>query len=153
MALKQIYLLDTNIVSELAKPSPDEKLPINLDAQSCFSVISSTVWYEILKGIAILPEESTKSKLDKYATEYVQAVFPILPYDEHCASLQANIDSKMKEKGTSLPYKDAQIAATALANNLILVTRNTKDFEPICREFPLHVENWFEYVESRHANA
>lgn len=144
MALKPIYLLDTNIVSEIAKPSPNEKLLLNLDAQSCFSVISSTVWYEILKGIAILPEGSMKSKLDKYATEYVQAVFPILPYDEHCASLQAHIDSKMQKKGTPIPYKDAQIAATALANNLILVTRNTKDFEPICREFPLHVENWFE---------
>lgn len=144
MALKQIYLLDTNIVSEVAKPSPDEKLLLNLDAQSCFSSISSTVWYEILKGIAILPEGSTKSKLNTYATEYVQAIFPILPYDEHCASLQAHIDSKMKENGTPIPYKDSQIAATALANNLILVTRNTKDFEPICREFPLHVENWFE---------
>lgn len=143
MALKQIYLLDTNIISEIAKPLPNEKLLINLDAQSCFSVISSTVWYEVLKGIAILPEGAMKSKLDKYATEYVQTVFPILPYDEHCASLQAHIDSIMKSKGTPVPYKDAQIAATAMANNLILVTRNTNDFEPICREFPLHVENWF----------
>ena len=143
MALKQIYLLDTNIISEIAKPLPNEKLLINLDAQSCFSVISSTVWYEVLKGIAILPEGAMKSKLDKYATEYVQAAFPILPYDEHCASLQAHIDSIMKAKDTPVPYKDAQIAATAMANNLILVTRNTNDFEPICREFPLHVENWF----------
>lgn len=143
MALKQIYLLDTNIVSEIAKPSPNERLVLNMDAQSQFSVIGATVWYEILHGIEILPESSMKSKLEKYAIDYVQAMFPILPYDEHCASLQAHIDSKMRAKGTPVPYKDSQIAATALANNLILVTRNTKDFEPICKEFPLHVENWF----------
>lgn len=37
-----------------------------------------------------------------------------------------------------------KIAATALANDLILVTRNTKDFEPIAKITPLKLENWFE---------
>ncbi len=144
MALKQIYLLDTNTVSELAKNEPNEKLTICMDAYSHFSVISSTVWYEMLYGIEKLPDGNRKKKLDLFVTEYVQSVFPILPYDEHCASLQAHIDAKMKIKGTPVPYINAQIAATALANNLVLVTRNVKDFEPICSEFPLHVENWFE---------
>lgn len=144
MALKQVYLLDTNIVSEIAKPYPNEKVHLCLDAQSHFSVIGATVWYEILRGIEMLPDGSRKIKLWKYANDYIQTIFPIIPYDEHCASLQARIEAKMKANGTPIPYKDSQIAATAMANNLILVTRNVKDFEPICQEFPLSLENWFD---------
>ena len=144
MALKQIYLLDTNIISEPTKPSPSEKVLTTMDSKSKFSVISASVWYETLRGIGLLPEGKRKDTLSTEYLDYIQTNFPILPYDEHCASLQANIFICMKNKGTPVPIVDAQIAATALANNLILVTRNTKDFEPICREFPLHVENWFE---------
>lgn len=144
MALKHIYLLDTNIISEPTKPSPSEKVLTIMDSKSKFSVISASVWYETLRGIGLLPEGKKKDVLSTEYLDYIQTNFPVIPYDEHCASLQASIFIRMKNKGTPVPIMDAQIAATALANNLILVTRNTKDFEPICREFPLHVENWFE---------
>lgn len=39
---------------------------------------------------------------------------------------------------------DAQIASVAIANNLILVTRNQKDFEPIATVSTLMLENWFQ---------
>ncbi|MCQ2572734.1 MAG: PIN domain-containing protein [Treponema sp.] len=144
MAVKRIYLLDTNIISELTKPLPSEKLLTELDARGMFSAISASVWYETLRGIEILPEGKKKKVLSTEYLDYIQTHFSILPYDEHCASLQAAIFVRMKNKGTPVPIVDAQIAATALANNLVLVTRNVKDFEAICSEFPLHVENWFE---------
>lgn len=50
----------------------------------------------------------------------------------------------MIKNGTPVSASNAQIAVTALANNLIIVTKNTKDFEPIQKEFSLCVENWFE---------
>lgn len=144
MGLRKLYLLDTNIISELVKPQGSEKVKIEMDQKSGFCMIGAPVWYEFLKGIEIMPDGKNKERLDLYAHDYVQRLFPILPYDEHAASLQAHIFAKMKENGTPVPIVDAQIAAIALANNLILVTRNVKDFEPITKEFSLCVDNWFE---------
>lgn len=144
MELKKVYLLDTNIISEVIKPNANEKVKNKVEMTSFFSVISSTVLYELLKGVNVLPEGSKKSKLELFVNDYVRTIYPILPYDEHCATLQADIFARMLKNGTPVSTSDAQIAATALANNLIIVTRNTKDFEPIQKEFSLCVENWFE---------
>lgn len=144
MELKKVYLLDTNIISEVIKPNANEKVKNKVEMTSFFSVISSTVLYELLKGVNVLPEGSKKSKLELIVNDYVRTIYPILPYDEHCATLQADIFARMLKNGTPVSTSDAQIAATALANNLIIVTRNTKDFEPIQKEFSLCVENWFE---------
>jgi len=144
MALRKVYLLDTNIISEAIKPIANENVCSRLEMTTFSSVISATVLYELLKGINILPEGARKSKLDKFVNEYVRTTYPILPYDEHCASIQAEIFARMQKNGTPVSISDSQIAATALANNLIIVTRNSKDFEPIQKEFSLCVENWFE---------
>lgn len=144
MDLRKAYLLDTNIISEAIKPEINENVRYRLEMTTFSSVISATVLFELLKGIYVLPEGSRKYKLDKYVNDYVRTTYPILPYDEHCASIQAEIYARMQKNGTPVSISDSQIAATALANNLIIVTRNTKDFEPIQKEFSLCVENWFE---------
>ena len=144
MAVKKVYLLDTNIVSEPTKKNPCENVLTSLDSKSLFSVICAPTWYELIKGIETMPEGIKKESLWNYNNDYVRTIYPILPYDEHCASIQAEIYARMVKNGTPVSNADSQIAATALANNLILVTRNTKDFEPIQKEFSLCVENWFE---------
>jgi len=144
MALKKVYLLDTNIISEAIKPIANENVRHKLEMTTFSSVISATVLYELLKGIYVLPEGSRKTKLNLFVTDYVRATYPILPYDEHCASIQAEIYARMQKNGTPVSISDCQIAAIALANNLIIVSRNKKDFEPIQKEFSLYVENWFE---------
>ncbi len=144
MGVRKLYLLDTNIISELIKPQGDEKVKVEMDQKSGFCMIAAPVWYEFLKGIEIMPVGKRREKIELYAHDYVQRIFPILPYDEHAASLQAHIFAKMKENRTPVSFVDAQIAAIALANNLILVTRNVKDFEPITKEFSLCIDNWFE---------
>lgn len=50
----------------------------------------------------------------------------------------------MQKMGQPRPVCDSQIAATALANNMILVARNTRDFLPIQKISLLKLENWFE---------
>ena len=72
-------------------------------------------------------------------------------YSEHLKSfrskysdLQSDMFAVLTKNGTPLPYQDAQIAATAMANDLVLVTRNVKDFAAIQEYFPLKIENWFE---------
>lgn len=144
MELRRIYLLDTNIISEGIKPVPNPNVVTKMESTSYSAAICAPVWYELLRGINILPEGSRKDTLEKYALKTVQGMYPILPYDSHCASLHAAIFAKMRKNGTPVSQLDSQIAATALANNMIVVTRNTKDFEPIQQEYSLCVENWFD---------
>ena len=70
--------------------------------------------------------------------------FEIIQYDNHAAWIQADIRSRLKENGTPIEFDDTQIASIAVSNCMILVTRNTKHFEPIQKVSPLMLENWFE---------
>ena len=144
MGLNRIYLLDTNIVSEPTKINPQSRVLSTLDEKCMFSQICAPVWFELLKGVYVLAVGKKRSFLEDFTINYVQSNFPILPYDSHCAHVQADIYARMQKNGTHISVLDMQIAATAIANNLIVVTRNKKHFEPIQREFSLMVENWFE---------
>lgn len=54
----------------------------------------------------------------------------------------SDIRQRLESKGKRAPLADAMIAATAIANNLILVTRNVKDFESIREVSSLLIEDW-----------
>ena len=138
-----IFLLDTNIISEPTKVQPNETV-INKIAENIeYSCICSMVWAEVLSGIKILPEGKRKSELLNFFIESVQKMYDIVPFDVSCASIYSDILQRLKENGTPVPKLDMLIAATAIANNLILVTRNTADFEPIAKVSNLMMENWF----------
>lgn len=144
MVKNGIYLLDTNIVSEGAKIRPNPKIAEKLDVFSDFCKISTISWYEIQKGIKRLPAGKKKDFLMAYAEEQIAAIYDFLPYTKDCADIQSDIYTKLESAGKNAPYQDSQIAATALVYNLILVTRNVKDFESIVSYFPLKIENWFD---------
>ncbi len=140
--MKTIYLLDTNIVSHVTKPEPDENLITNLELHSGTCAISSITWYELLNGMELLPEGHKKDKLRIFLNEYVQPSFPIIPYDSHAAKINADITSVLIPKGKPAPILDTQIASIAIANNMILVTRNVKDFKIFRETFNLMLEEW-----------
>lgn len=139
-----IYMLDTNIISELAKPRPSEKMLNMLELKSPFCGICSPVWYEAIKGLEAMPEGKKKQTAEIITYDYIQGTYPIINYDKHAASMHARIFSELKKCGKTPPTIDAMIASIAISNNLILVTRNIKDYEPIREHFSLCVENWFE---------
>ena len=124
-----IYTLDTNIISELTKPKPSEKMLSMLESKTAFCSISAPVWYEALKGLETMPEGKKKQTAEVITYDYIQGTYPIVEYD--------------KKYGKTPPTIDAMIASIAMSNNLILVTRNVKDYEPIREHFSLCVENWF----------
>lgn len=140
--MKNIYLLDTNIISRVTKPEPDEKLMTNLELHTGTCVISSISWYELKNGIELLDEGAKKTKLQTFLDDYVQPAFPVIPYDIHAASINADITSKLLRMGKPTPILDTQIASIAIANNLILVTNNIKDFQIFSENFNLMVEDW-----------
>ena len=139
-----IYLLDTNIISEPTKVQPSEKVIQKLAENLEYSGISAIVWAETLTGVKQLPDGKRKTGLFNYVVENVQKMYEIIPFDANCASIYSDLAQKLKESGSPAPQFDLLIAATAIANNLILVTRNTQDFEAIAKVSNLMMENWFE---------
>lgn len=140
----KMYLLDTNIISEPTKASPNlvvtEKIQENIE----YSCISSVVWAEILSGIKTLSDGKRKEMLFDYATNQIQKLYEILPFDDFAASIYSDLVSRLKMKG-KLPQKlDLMIASTAISNNLILVTRNVSDYQYIKEVSNLMLENWFD---------
>ena len=137
-------MLDTNVISEPFRPKPNENVMKNLRKYENFCVLSSTGWNELLFGVNIMPEGKKKDFLyDKFIND-IQSHYEILQYDNHAARIQADITARLRAKGISIDFQDAQIAAIAISNCMVLVTRNTKHFEPIQEVSTLMLENWFE---------
>lgn len=139
-----VYLLDTNIISELNKLSPNRKVIDNIYIHQKVSGISSIVWAESLYGMKRLPASKRKESLEDFYYDTILDTFTFIPFDEHAASVFSDIKSRLERIGKPAPLMDMQIAATAIANNAILVTRNIEDFDGICEVGSLMVENWFE---------
>ncbi|MBO4508371.1 MAG: PIN domain-containing protein [Spirochaetaceae bacterium] len=139
-----IYLLDTNIISEPTKPSPSESVMNSIAENFDHSCICSVIWAEILTGIKCLADGKRKNALLNYYLNTIQKAYEILPFDSFAASIYSDLVERLKKKENPLPKLDLMIAATAISNNLILVTRNTADFEPIKEVSNLMTENWFE---------
>lgn len=88
-----------------------------------------------------MPASGRREQIEQYLQE-VQTTFPILPYDAAAAEWHATERSRLTALGQPPAYADAQIAAIAHTNDLILVTHNVSDFAG----FPdLHIEDWFAY--------
>ncbi|MBC8452494.1 MAG: type II toxin-antitoxin system VapC family toxin [Spirochaetes bacterium] len=139
--MKAIYLLDTCILSEPTKPNPAELVLHKLNKYEGLMAIPAIVWHELLYGVDRLPEGRRKRRLAAYTLKVVSPLFSVIPYDEHAAWIHASLRTQSDNEGRSLSFADGQIASIALANNMILITRNIKDFAGISQ---LHIENWFE---------
>ena len=141
--MKTIYLLDTNVISELTKMSPNQNLMERMEENNGICAISSTVWQESVYGLEMLPEGKKKDKIRTYI-EKIKDTFNVIPYDTFAAEICGEIRAKCAKLGKPVPRYDSQIAATAIANNMILVTHNTKDFESIAENSLLQLEDWWE---------
>ena len=139
--MKTLYLLDTNIVSEPLKPVPDSRVLERLRRYDGMAAIPSVVWHELLFGVIRLPQGARQRRLHAYLLEVIAPSLPVLAYDDHAAWVHASFRANLEAEGKAQGFADGLIAATALANNLILVTRNTQDFHSIPN---LNMENWFE---------
>lgn len=138
------YLLDSNIVSEPSKPIQNEKVIKLIEENREDSAIATVSFFEMLHGVLVLPEGKRKQSLKEYLEKTIVPFYDFLSYDIVSARIQAELSAKLQSIGKLTPYQDTQIASIAIANNLILVTRNIKDFENIVKVSNLKIENWFE---------
>ena len=142
--MKSFYLFDTNIISEIRKPNPNPNVVKLFMEKKDFADISSITWAESLAGLKRIPEGKKKEALSAYYNEIIHEQFDIVPFDEHAATVYSDLYPRLEEIGKIPQDFDLQIASIAIANNMILVTRNTKDFEHIACVSNLMLENWFE---------
>lgn len=125
------YLVDTNIPSELTREKPDARVAAFLRNAGKDAVFLSVMTIgEICKGIAGLPAGQRRTALQDWLDIEVRSWFAgrILPVTEPIAERWGHLAAIAKQQGLTLAVVDGVIAATALHHDLILVTRNVKDF-------------------------
>ncbi len=133
-----MYLLDTNVVSELRKPRPHGAVVAWLQATADADLHMSAVTLgEIQAGIELTREQdpAKASEIEAWA-DLVAASYNVLPMDAETFRAWA----RLMHRKSNTYYEDAMIAATAIVHDLTVVTRNVADFE----QFDVRLLNPFE---------
>jgi toxin FitB len=122
-----MFLLDTNVVSELRKPRPHGAVLAWLQgADDSALYVSAVTIGEIQAGIEVTREQDADKAAELEAwLEMVSGSYNVLPMDAQTFREWARL---MHRKSNTL-LEDAMIAATARQHNLTVVTRNVADFE------------------------
>lgn len=141
--MKPVYLLDTNVISEIAKLKPNVSIMNKLKEHGGLCAICSVVWQESIYGYEKMPEGKKKLYVGNYLTS-LKSDYDIIPYDSFASQICGEIRAKCEKSGKPAPLYDSQIAATAIANNMILVTHNTADYEALRQNSMLSIEDWWE---------
>lgn len=132
-----IYLLDTNAcIAYLNRPESGVRLRLETlprqDVAVC-SVVKAELFYGAMRTSN---PERTLARQQTFLNQYVS-----LPFDDRSALIYGRIRAQLAASGTPIGPYDLQIAAIALANNLTLVTHNTREFS---RVEGLRIEDWEE---------
>jgi len=134
-----VYLLDTNVVSELARRQPDAEVERRVIATQAACAIAAATVEELAFGVARMAASVKREMLEVWLAE-IMGQFAILPYDEKAAVWLGRERARLAAACHPAPRTDGEIASVVATNGLILVTRNLADF----RGFrDVRVENWF----------
>lgn len=131
-----MYLLDTNIISNLLKKSPSPnliqilaKIPADQQATTAVNV------GELVYGAYLLPHSETLlSRINGLLN-----TFKILPFDHDSSRIFGKLKAQLKKKGITVAEADLRIGSIALNHRLTVVTGNVRHFSLIP---DLSVENW-----------
>ena len=124
------YLVDTNVLSELAKAKPDLQVVAWLREHEADLYLSTITIGEIRRGIESLPSGKRKTALQSWFTGLCKRMDGrILSFNTSTAHVWGQLVASWDKKGKSVPSLDSQLAATAHRHNLTMVTRNVSDFE------------------------
>ena len=130
-----MYLLDTNICIYILKKKPIEVFDRFKTLKLGELKISSITVAELYYGAY----NSQKVEKNLIIIDSFLKPFDYVEFDEKSAIEYAKIKSNLKREGKIIGELDMQIAGTAIANDLILITNNVKEFERIDG---LKIDNW-----------
>ena len=134
-----MYLLDTNILSELIKKRPSSHVLSQLSSKPAHTLFTSCICImELRFGSALRNDFDTFwQKINKEILSRIN----IVNFGKEEALKAGDVLAEMKKAGRSIGIEDVLIAATAITNRLIMVTANVRHFNRIGG---LKVENWIE---------
>jgi predicted nucleic acid-binding protein len=125
------FLLDTNVVSEWAKPQLDPGVVAWLDTTDENSLFISVITIgELRLGIESLPQGARRNRLDAWLTQELAPRFDtrIFAVGPSTAGIWGRITARRQAAGRPISVTDAYLAATAEEHDLTVVTRNVSDF-------------------------
>ncbi|HET9765257.1 MAG TPA: type II toxin-antitoxin system VapC family toxin [Thermoanaerobaculia bacterium] len=133
-----MFLVDTNVFSELVRPRPSLPVVRRLLATDPAALHASEITrYELRFGAALHPNG------DEVWTKVSREILPLpawLPIDDRVALATADLRAALRRRGLPIEMSDAVLAATAKVHDLVLVTRNVRHFQNV---HGLTIENWF----------
>ncbi len=118
------YLVDTNILSELARPAPNAGV-VSWAQRLTRLALSVVTVDEIYFGLSWKPNHRIRAWFDRFVGNHCD----VLPITDQIARRSGRLRGRLRGRGRIRTQADMLIAATADVHELILVTRNEADFE------------------------
>ena len=138
------FLIDTNVISEISKKSPNPMVVQWLREHVNKYYLSTVTIGELRHGIELMQQSQRKLELWDWFREMCDSMRGrILNYNAATAHIWGQHVAAWETKGIIIPTLDSIIAATALRHDLIIVTRNVSDFSTV----GFRVINPFELTE------
>ncbi len=127
------YLLDTCVLSEFARLSPEPRVIDWLEqAEEGTLFISAIVLGELARGVSRLPESSRKRSLGAWLyTDLVERFAQrVLPVSANVALKWGELSGVVARSGQQISMADGLIGATGIVHSLVVVTRNVDHLTP-----------------------
>ena len=129
-----MFILDTNVVSELMRLAPNPAIASWVAERATSSLFLTAVTEAELRfGLAIMPPGKRREGLATGLERMLKAGFAnrVLPFDRGAAGAYAGIAAARRQLGRPIAQSDCQIAAIARSRGMAVATRNVRDFEEI----------------------
>ena len=126
-----MIILDTNVISELARTNPEANVVAWLDSLPAADVATTAITAaELLYGVARLPDGRRRAALAETIAALISEDFRgrVEPFDNLAAEQYAAVVVGREKRGRPISMADAQIAAICRVHSATLATRNTGDF-------------------------
>jgi toxin FitB len=126
-----MIILDTNVLSELMRPTPDALVVAWLDAQAAESIwLTSVTVFEVRMALAPMPKGKRRRTLEEGFQQLLAQDLDhrALPFDTEAAAQAALVGAARQQAGPAVDVRDSQIAGLAIARRATLATRNLRHF-------------------------